>query len=119
MTKHVAARWTGALIGAWLFVSAFAWQHSPEQFYNSWVVGLSAFIAAVLAANFDWTRYANIVMAVWLLASVWALPVISDGTFWNNIVVAVLMFAVAMAPRPPHLRSKNPPGKRPVDVGAG
>lgn len=110
MKHEVAARWAGALIGSWLFVSAFTWRHSPEEFYNSWVIGLTAFLASIFAVEFEWTRFANLLMALWLFSSGWVLHVSSPDTFWNNVVVAILMFAIALTPRPPHLRSKGAPG---------
>jgi hypothetical protein len=90
------ARLVGAGLGVWLFISAFAWRHGPEQATNTWVCGLVALGLAMLAAFVRSARYLTSALAVWLLISAFSLPTSSVGTTWNNAIVAVLLFATSL-----------------------
>ena len=92
------ARIAGALLGIWLFISAFAWRHSPEQHVNTWICGLLALGVAMMAAFVRSARYLNAALAVWLLISAFALPTssVTAATTWNNAIVAVLLFATSL-----------------------
>lgn len=90
------ARIASAILGIWLFISAFAWRHSPEQHANTWVSGLVAVGVAMLASFVRPARYLNTALAVWLLISAFALPTITSVTTWNNVIVAVLLFATSL-----------------------
>lgn len=93
-------------VGAWLFASAFVWPHSMPQFNNAWVSGLLVIVFATLAmAAFDWGRYLNAVIAVWLFVSSFVLPG-GDGfaTKANHAVVAIVLFLTAMIPGTPVLQ---------------
>jgi hypothetical protein len=93
------ARWINVLLGAWLFISAFLWPHAPGQFANTWVVGLMVVVLSLIAAGgYSWARYLNAVAAVWLFFATLFMPRMSVGTLWNNCLVAIVVFVVAMTP---------------------
>jgi hypothetical protein len=97
------ARYANIALGVWLFISAFAWQHSYEQMANTWIVGVLAVIFAIVALFVSaQARYLNTVLAVWLFISALALPSVSSGTIWNNVIVAILMFAFSLVPGEVH-----------------
>ena len=85
-------------LGAWLVISSFLWKHSPAQFNNAWLVGAAAAVFAAIALRSELIRYVNTVVAIWLFISSWVLPVVSQATFWNNLLVAVAMFAISCSP---------------------
>jgi hypothetical protein len=101
-TIHGASpRVINVILGAWLFISAFAWAHSREQMTNTWVVGVLAVCFALAAMALPWVRYLNTVLSVWLFISAWALPTVSIGTVWNNVLVAIAMFVISLVPNTP------------------
>jgi len=102
-------RYVNALIAAWLFISAFAWPHARDQFTNSWVVGVLMFIAALLALGAPMIRFANTILAIWLVISTLAMGVVHIGTLWNNVIVAVVAFIVSLIPS----QTGAPTGRRP------
>jgi hypothetical protein len=102
------------IIGAWLFISAFAWPHTEAQRTCTWIVGALCVFFALLATSVPWTRYVNTVLAIWLFISAWALPADSVGTMWNNAVAAIVIFILSLVPgrpndRPSALVGGSPP----------
>lgn len=94
----MTARWVNVVLGAWLFISAFVWRHSDAQFTNTWVVGLLIVAAALLGIRYSWGRYINMGLAAWLFLSTLFFPRIASATLWNNLIVAIIVFAMAVAP---------------------
>jgi hypothetical protein len=85
-----------AILGAWLFISAFAWPHTMGQMTNTWIVGVLCVICALISMAVPWVRYLNTVLAVWLFISTWAFSDSSPGTIWNNVLVAVAIFVMSL-----------------------
>jgi hypothetical protein len=63
------------------FISAFLWTHTAAQFTNTWVVGVGAMVTATAAMRFDWARFLNVGLAIWLFIGSWALPGRAEITF--------------------------------------
>jgi len=88
----MGARAINAVLGAWLFASAFLWPHTYGQTENAWVVG---FIAAMMAVGglcgLGWTRYLNIILGAWLIVSPLFVRVSSPFTYWNNELVGAAL----------------------------
>jgi hypothetical protein len=103
------SRIVNIVLGIWLFVSAFIWRHTYAQMTNTWIVGVLCVAFAVLATRVAEVRYLIAALAVWLFVSVWALPTMSMATQWNNALVALAMFAAALAPA-----YLSRPGARPI-----
>lgn len=92
------ARILNVLLGVWLFISAFVWQHSDAQFTNTWILGVLCVAFAIIAMRVPQVRYLNTALAVWLFISAFALPRISQATLWNNLLVAIAIFVVSLLP---------------------
>jgi hypothetical protein len=45
-----------------------------------------------------WMRWVDTALAVWLFLSTLAMPGVTRGTLWNNLIVAVLVFLVSLMP---------------------
>jgi hypothetical protein len=84
------------VLGAWLFISAFAWPHAQAQMINTWILGILTVVVALVATAVPSARYVNAMLAVWLFISAWALPS-GRGTTWNNVLVAIAIFVVSLA----------------------
>jgi hypothetical protein len=90
------ARWMSIALGAWLFVSAFAWTHTTAQFHNAWVTGLVIVGVSSAALMIPRVRYVNTAIAIWLFVSPFALPTASSATMWNHLLVAVATFVLGL-----------------------
>jgi hypothetical protein len=55
-----------------------------------------AVVFAIISIWAPQVRYANAGLAVWLFISAWALPTVSRATTWNNVLVAIVMFAASL-----------------------
>jgi hypothetical protein len=86
------------ILGVWLFISAFLWPHTYEQLNNTWIVGVLCAACALVAMRYAEARYLNAVLGAWLFISVWVLPTTSRATAWNNALVGIAVFLVALAP---------------------
>ena len=92
------ARVLAALLGAWLFLSGFPWEHTPAQRVNAWGVGILCLAVALMARAASQLRFINTALSAWLFASVWVLPHVSAATRWNDAVVAVAVFGLSLVP---------------------
>lgn len=104
-------RGINALLGGWLFLSAFLWPHTSAQFANTWIVGALIAIFALIGLAAPPARFLNTILSVWLFISTWAMPTISSATVWNNVLVAIAVFIVSLLHGPmiePHV----PRGRR-------
>jgi hypothetical protein len=102
ITIGKAARVASIGLGAWLFLSAFAWPHTPVQMVNAALVGLFITLTAMAA----WTtgpplrlRLFNAVLGLWLLVTAAAFPPATHETVVNAVVVGVLVFLVSLIPQ--------------------
>jgi hypothetical protein len=92
----MSARVANIILGAGLFISAFIWPHTQSQFTNTWILGVICVVLALIAMRVPAVRYLNTALAVWLFISAWALPHISAGTVWNNVLVSIAIFFVSL-----------------------
>jgi hypothetical protein len=53
---------------------------------------------ALIATAVPAVRFLNALLAIWLFVSVWALPHRSLGTQWNDALVAIAIFVIALVP---------------------
>ncbi len=92
-------RWYNAILGAWLILSAFLWHHGAAQFHNTWVVGGVVIVLSLVATLAPWTRYLNVIPALWLFFSTLFLPRINAGTTWHNCLMALAVLGSALNAR--------------------
>ncbi len=92
------ARGINLVLGIWLFISAFAWEHTLAERTNTWILGILCVLFALIAMSTPAARWLNTALAIWLFISVWALPHHNLATMWNNAIVAILVFALSLVP---------------------
>jgi hypothetical protein len=88
-----------ALLGLWLFASAFLVSSSKIQFLNVLVISLlvMAFgMASILGRH--GARRVNAALGAWLFISALALPHTSMVQMFHNVVMAVLLVITALFP---------------------
>jgi hypothetical protein len=92
-------RVVNALLGLWLFASAFLISSSKLQFLNVLVISLlvmSFGMASVLGRH--GARRVNAALGVWLFISALALPLTSMAQIFHNVVMAVLLVITSLFP---------------------
>lgn len=94
--NYNGARTANALLGLWLFISAFIWPHSVAQLTNTWILGVAIGITALIAYRVRYFRFVNTALSIWLFISAFALPTMMLGTAWNNAIVAVVTFVLSL-----------------------
>jgi hypothetical protein len=107
----MGARALNALLGLWLFVSAFLWPHSRFQLDNAWITGIAAVVLAMAAlSGVEWARYLNAALGAWLIVSAILARGSGAATRWNHLIVGFLVAFIALAPNLPALRRRRAVG---------
>lgn len=89
------ARLGSLVLGLWLQISTFAWQHTDSSRISAWLPGLLISVVAVLSMSSPPMRWLNGVLALWLIA--WTVVAASTEalTYWNGIVVGLLVMILS------------------------
>jgi hypothetical protein len=99
-------RVVNALLGLWLFASAFLMTRAPAQFINVLVTSLlvMAFgMASILGRH--GARRVNALLGAWLVVSALLIPPMSTGQSAHQIVVAAFIVITALFPHVHYQRS--------------
>jgi hypothetical protein len=91
-----AVRAISATLGAWPFISAFAWPHSAAQFTNTWLVAVTTVATAIAAMRAPALGYVNTALGAWLVISALALAPKATATAWNNALVGVALVVTSL-----------------------
>ncbi len=91
------ARWANAVLGAWLFASAFVWPHSGVALTSTWLMGIVIAGLALVATFAPAARWVNTAAGVWVLVAAFFLPA-RLGTVWNNAIVGGLVVIFSLLP---------------------
>jgi hypothetical protein len=104
----MGARALNAVLGLWLFFSAFLWPQTSAQRWTAWMVGILA-VTAALAGGSGEERGRNLGAALggWLILSALLLPRLLAATFWNEIFVGFAMAFLALASTAGDLRRRR------------
>ena len=97
-------------MGLWLYLSAFAWPHTPFERANAWISGIVAVTAALVGLRHTKVgRYVNAAIGAWLIVSSLLMPAIRPATFWNHMIVgfALAFFAMSSTLSSTRLRSAD------------
>lgn len=104
----MGARAINAVLGLWLFFSAFLWPHTRAQRVTAWTVGLLAVTAALAGTSGrTWGRSVNAALGGWLIVSALLVPRLRVATFWTDIIVGFGLVLFAMVPRLSALRHRR------------
>ncbi|HMF44081.1 MAG TPA: hypothetical protein VKQ32_25580 [Polyangia bacterium] len=97
----MTARIFNVLIGAWLFLSAFAWPHTHGQKLAAMIVGALTVVLSLAASYIGGLRYLIAVMAVMLFVMAVTGTSHWNVTLWHNAIVALAIFVAALLDRGP------------------
>jgi hypothetical protein len=92
-----APRYASATLGLWLIISAYLWPHHEAQLANAWAVGLICICASLASSLLPRLRFLNAALALWLLASSFALPNLSTVTLLTSVAVAAAVLVLSLA----------------------
>jgi hypothetical protein len=70
----------------------------PGQFVNAWLSGIFIILSAITALRRPGVRYLNTLLSAWLFLSSWALAGATAGSTWNDVLVAIAVFAFSLVP---------------------
>lgn len=90
------ARVASLLLGLWLIASTWVWRHFESSRLNTWLVGALVASVALLALRKPALRWVNVVLGAWLLLSVFIIRPVQAITWWNNLLVAVVVLGCAL-----------------------
>jgi hypothetical protein len=86
-----------AVLGGWLFVSAFLWPHNPASFTNTWVTGALLAFSSLFAFRTA-ARLACATLAIWLVLSTFVIAPRTPLTLWHNLAVGVAALITTFLP---------------------
>ena len=94
----MSARIFNVLLGTWLFLSAFAWPHTPAQGMVTMVAGALTVLTALVSIYNARVRYLTALLAVLLFVASLVAGRMGQ-TFWHNAVCAIAIFIAALFDR--------------------
>jgi hypothetical protein len=104
----VGARLVNAVLGFWLYLSAFAWSHSTFERANAWISGIVVVTAALVGLRDTKAgRYVNVLVGAWLILCALLMPPLRAATFWNQLIVGFALALFALAPSLSALRARR------------
>ena len=90
-----------ALIGVWLFATAFMWPHAHLAKEITIVAAVLTFVLSIMSMYVRGARHLNAVVAVFLFLSALTLPALTRATTWNNAIVAIAILVSALVDEGP------------------
>lgn len=106
----MGARAASAILGLWLFLSAFLWPHTFFDQTNAWVMGIAVVTLAMFGlSGLTWARYANAAIGAWLMVSAILAPRVATATFWNHLLVGFGLVIFGLSPTLRDLRTRRAP----------
>lgn len=104
----MGARMLNALLGLWLYLSAFLWPHTRFERGNAWVSGIVAVTAALFGlGGARIGRYVNALVGAWLIVSAIFMRTSMGATFWNHLLVGFALAVFAMVPSLSAFRTRH------------
>ena len=84
------------MASAWLLFAGYLWPHTRAHLINNWITGIGLAVFGTVAYGKVWARYATAALAVWLFAYSAVTDRAGSPGFWNDAMVAVLVFALSL-----------------------
>ncbi len=84
------------VLSAWVLFSGTAWHHSPANQVNNAIVGAGLLFFGALSVRYEWARFVTLAFGVWLFAFTVLVSRGSPVTFWNDAMVAVIVFVLSL-----------------------
>lgn len=107
-------RTTIVVLSGWVLFAGYLWPHTAAHLLNNWIVGIGLLIFGTVAYGRPWARYMTLALAAWLFVYSAVYQRSDPWTFWNDAMVAVVVFVLSLlGPRrdwvsPPSRTSRAP-----------
>ncbi len=93
------------LIGIWLVISAFAWLHSPVQFWAALICGAVTILLTLGTFYVPGLRYLVAVFAMFLFVESLTAAAGFRRAAWHDAIISIAIFLAALLSRgPTHAR---------------
>ncbi len=92
MWKRVAI----VVLSGWVLFSGVIWPNSLPIQINNTIVGAGLLVFGTLSFMYDWARFVTLGLAVWLFAFAALFGRVNPATFWNDAMVAVVVFVLSL-----------------------
>jgi hypothetical protein len=90
------ARIINIALGAWVFISAFAFNLAQSPKVDNVIVGAAIALVALWAIWNEGARYLNTALSVWLVLATVAVFKLTDAPLWSNVITGVIVFALSL-----------------------
>ena len=92
MLKRVAV----IVLSVWVLFSGNAWAQNRSNQINSAAVGAALFFFGAIAIRHEWARYVTLALGIWLFAFTAIIGRTDPIIFWNNAMVALVVFVLSL-----------------------
>ena len=89
-------RWVNAVLGLWIFASAFVAGERAASFGDHIVVGLAVFVVAFVAMGYPRARYLNAALGAWLVLSPFVFHYLARPIAVNDLAIGILVVSIAL-----------------------
>ncbi len=93
-------RAANVILGLWLVLSTFLWEHSPGSRTNTLVVGTAIAAIGLVGMVAPRIRFMNTAAGAWLFFSTFWFNHLTSGTAWHNAVVACAVLVLSLLAPP-------------------
>jgi hypothetical protein len=99
----ILAQLASALLGVWLVLSTFLWEHFPTARLNTRAVGVLIAVSALVTLRIPVLRWATMALSGWLFTVTLLAPrPLHIETLWNDLLVAATVIALTLVTRGGH-----------------
>lgn len=110
MDRDVAASAVTILLGVWLLAASFLWTHGGAAHANAVAVAAACIAVGLASLRAPDALLLDLLLAAWLVASIWILPHRDRFSSWNTVMVAIglalLPVSMRLYPRTPGARAE-------------
>ncbi len=99
-------RWVNVLLGLWVFGSGFIAGARTSPFGDHVALGLGIFLVSFFAMGYPRARYVNAALGAWMVLSPFVFQYLDRPMAVNDIVVGILVTAIALTPTRPERRAR-------------
>jgi hypothetical protein len=96
--RRLTPRTLVVALGAWLIISAFAWQQATSQRINCALAGLTCVILARLGRGHESAHRLCLAVGAWILLSLFLIWPGQPLTAWSNVLTGMGISAMAALP---------------------
>lgn len=99
-----SSSWLNILLAIWVIISPFVLAFSsPRAMWSNVATGIVVGILAIIrlsVRNQPGWSWINVILGIWLILSPFVLGVVSGATLWNNVIIGIIVAAIALSNAP-------------------